>query len=187
MAGAEDRALVAQKVDWLEAALGVIHEQLVHIGWLALEPDARRSVPDLCRQTYADFQRVAGQVEQFYLAHQPGSEDAQDDVFLLGTTCSHLLDVQVVALDVHLEALSLLPSVEGVDLDYLQGVIRTAQSVFSSHASVVQWALDWTGPYLGVFEESGWTGLMDAHEVFMRLSGTEFPEFRARILAQVAG
>ena len=188
MAGATGRVLVTQKVDCLEAALGVIHELLDHIGWLAVEPDARRSVPDLSRQTYADFLRVADQVEQFHLAYQPRSPDVPDDALLLGIVCSHLLDMQVVALDTFLGALPLLPFVEGADLDYLRGVIQTAESVYSSHVSFVRSALERTGPDLVAFEEFCWTGpgSAAAHDVFMRLSGIEFPEFEARVLAQAA-
>ena len=188
MAEATGRALVAQKVDWLEAALGAIHELLAHIGWMAVEPGARRSVPDLSRQANAEFLRVADHVEQFNHAYQSRSGDDHDDAHLLGIVCSHLLDMQVVALDVYLGALSLLPSVSGADLDYLRGVIRTAESVYSSHVSSVRSALECTGSDLVAFEELCWTGpgAAASHEVFMRLSGSEFPEFEARILARAA-
>jgi hypothetical protein len=189
MADVVDRALVAQKVGRLEAALGGICEQLAHINWLAVEPDARRSVPDLCRQTRADFQRVAGHVERFCLAYQPGGRRTREDARLLGIACSQLLDMQVVALDVHLGALSLLPSVEGDDLEYLRGVIQAAESVFSSHTALVQSALGTTGPDLVQLDELCWTspGAVAAHQVFLRLSSTEFPEFKVRVLAQVPG
>jgi hypothetical protein len=188
MGGKKDRARVIERVTWLEGGLRVNSELQFHLRFLAAERDGRAAVHDLYRQAGVELRRVAGHVEQFCFVYQPSNQKIHKDALQLGMACTQLLDMQIVALDLCLGGLSLLRSVDGDDFEYLLGVIRTAESVFSSHVSFVRSVLRCERPELLAFQERYRTGGGAAAppEEFLSLYRAGFPEFRRRVLMQAS-
>ena len=184
MGGKKDRARAIERVTWLEGGLRVNHELQFHLRFLVAERGGQSAVHDLYRQAGTELRHVAGHVEQFCCVYQPSNQRIHKDALQLGMACTQLLDMQIVALDLCLGGLSLLPSVDGDDLEYLLGVIRTAESVFSSHVSFVRSVLRSERSELLAFQERYRTGggAATPPEEFLSLYRAGFPEFRRRVL-----
>ena len=89
----------------------------------------------------------------------------------------------VAALGLLVEALTVAEQVEDDDLRYVDGVLRTARSVYNSHVSLVHSALIFEGQDLVAFAESYETdpGITASRQAFDTLTTTDFPEFRATV------
>jgi len=185
----KDRAMVTETVNRFQSSLEVTYELLFKIqDLLATEGEARQAIPDLYRQAQANLERDAGAIEYFRSVYAPGNRKINWDALMLGSTCATLIAIQIVSLNLFLEALSIASLVEGEDLDYLRTVVQSAEMVFSSHVSFVRSALRCTGLDIPAFSEVYRTGpgAAQAHEEFENLYSTEFPAFKARTMAQAA-
>ena len=92
--------------------------------------------------------------------------------------------MEIAALDLFVEALTVADQVDDEQLGFVDGVLRTARSVYNSHVSFLQSALIVHGADLVAFAESYGTdpGIIAARAAFDSLSTTEFPEFRASVM-----
>jgi hypothetical protein len=148
----------------------------------------RRRIPDLCSEAKADLRVKAQDLESFRQRCRPDAPTFDGEALVLATTCAHLLAMEIAALDLFVEALTLAEHVGDDDLEFVDGVLRTARSVYNSHVSLVHSALIFQGPDLVAFAESYGTDpeLAASRAAFDSLSTTEFPQFRASVMQRSA-
>jgi len=185
MADGSDRSAVLTEVERFHGHFMYLNEELNLIAeLLALEGEGRKRVPDLCREAKADLRKKRRDLEVFRDGCRPDAPRFGGEALVLATTCAELIAMEIAALDLFVEALTVADQVDDEQLGFVDGVLRTARSVYNSHVSFVQSALIVHGADLVAFAESYGTdpGIIASRAAFASLSTTEFPEFRASIM-----
>jgi hypothetical protein len=184
MAKMSERDAVLTEVERFHGHFLYLNEELHLIAeLLAVDGEGRKRVPDLCREARADLRRQEEDLEAFRESCRPDSPTFSGEALTLAATCAPLLATEIAALGLLVEALTVAEQVEDDDLRYVDGVLRTARSVYNSHVSLVHSALIFEGQDLVAFAESYETdpGITASRQAFDTLTTTDFPEFRATV------
>jgi len=190
MAEVSDRAAVLCEVERFHGHFMYLNEELSLIAeLLAVEGEGRKRIPDLCSEAKADLRKKQADLEVFRDGCRPDAPRVDGDALVLATTCADSIAMEIAALDLFVEALTVAEHVDDEQLGFVDGVLRTARSVYNSHVSFVHSALIFEGQELVAFAESYDTDpVMTASRVaFDTLATTEFPQFRDEVMGPSSG
>ena len=190
MAVGSDRSAVLTEVERFHGHFMYLNEELTLIAeLLAVDGEGRKRIPDLCNEAKADLRRKTEDLESLRDCCRPDSPKFDGDALVLATTCVELLAMEIAALDLFVEALTVAEHAADDDLLVVDGVLKTARSVYNSHVSFVHSALIFQGDDLVAFAESYDTDpdITASREAFDVLTSTEFPQFKASVMTRSFG
>jgi hypothetical protein len=110
---------------------------------LALEGEARERIGDLYRSARSQLEPIALEVEAMAKTFWFGTANlkADADVALRGTMVSIFMGAQLVAIDLTLDAMALVGTVDAPDQDFFWATIDTCCNVYGSHQTMVESAM----------------------------------------------
>src|ERR1035438_283381 len=184
MGRSKQLAEINSAVTKLQRSLSNAFQQITEIrDLLALEGEERQAIPDLNKSTRSELRTSAIQVEQLRDANAPTNPKVRPEVMLMGTTCSAFIGMEVVALNLLLDALSLTGVAEGDDLEYLRSVIINCATVYDSHLSMVESTLR-GGPDGALMFSTMYRTNPDTQAATAAFNQmvADFPQFRVRVI-----
>ena len=187
MAEVSDRSAVLTEVERFHGHFMYLNEELTLIAeLLAAEGEGRKRVPDLCSEAKADLRKTREDLDVFRDGCRPDAPKFDGEALVLATTCAELIAMEIAALDLFVEALTVAEHVDDEQIAFVDGVLRTARSVYNSHVSFVHLALIVQGQDLVAFAKAYGTdpAISASREAFDKLTTTEFPQFRASVMGR---
>jgi hypothetical protein len=182
-----DRSVVLTEVECFHGHFMSLNGELsMIVELLAREGEGRKRISDLCGEAKVDLRMKAGDLENFREKYRPGSLKFDGEALVLAATCAPLIAMEIAALGLFAEALAVAEHVQDDELEFVDGVLRTARSVYNSHVSFVHSALIFHGPQLVAFAESynADPSAIATREAFNKLVDAEFPRFRAKVMSR---
>ena len=180
-----DRSAVLTEVERFHGHFMYLNEELsLIVELLGLEGEGRKRISDLCREAKVDLRMKAIDLESFREKYRPDSSTVDGEALVLAATCAPLIAMEIAALGLFAEALTVAERIEDDDLEFVDGVLRTARSVYNAHVSFVHSALILQGEDLVAFAESCDTdpGTAASRDAFNALLHAEFPQFKAKVM-----
>jgi hypothetical protein len=190
MADVIDRAAVLTEVERFHGHFMYLNEELNLIReLLAVEGASRKRIPEMCSGVKADLRKKTEDLDSFCARCHTGPPRFEGDALVLAETCAPLIAMEIAALDLFVEALTVAEQVGGEDLGFVDEVLGTARSVYNAHVSFVHSALIFQDQELVAFAASYDTdpGIAASREAFDTLTNTEFPQCRAAVRERSAG
>ena len=184
------RSAVVAEVERFQGHLLYLNEELTLITeLLAVEGEGRKRIPELCTDAKGDLRMRAEDLGSFRERYHPDARAIDNEALVLAATCAPPLAMEISALDLFVDALTVADRVRGDDVEFVDGVLRTARSVYNSQVSFVHSALILQGQDLLAYTESYGSdpGTVASREAFTALADREFPQFRTRVLERSFG
>jgi hypothetical protein len=132
------------QVNDLERRLSLTYAVLEELAEsLTLEGEARERIGELYRRARSQLQPIALEVEGMAKTFWLGSTylKADADVALRGTMVSLFMGAQIVAIDLTLDAMALVGTVDAPDQNFFWATIDMCSSVCGTHQSMVEAAM----------------------------------------------
>ena len=177
---------LVELVGALERQLDSVGNQLeVLVNLLAREGEEREQIPDAYTHARSDLKAPALGVERMRDAYSPSAQRFHPEVVLRGSMCSGLIGMQVVALDLAINAVSVAPVVVGPDVEYVQNLLSTSWSVYETHQSMIASALRAPAAQLVTISNLYTSDPSGAFAAFISMKEA-FPANKHRILSAIA-
>ena len=187
MSTVSDRSAVLTEVERFHGHFIYLNEELsLIVELLALEGESRDRISGLCTEAKVDLKGKEGDLKHFRDRYGPDSPQVDREASVLAATCAPFIAMEIAALGLFADALTVAEHAADDDRDFVDGVLKTARSVYNSHVSFVHSALMFQGRELAAFAESydSDPGTSASREEFNILLHSEFPRFKARVMGQ---
>jgi hypothetical protein len=177
------------QVNDLERRLSLTYAVLEELGEsLALQAEGRDRIGELYRQARSQLQPIALEVEAMAKTFWFGNAHvkADPDVVLRGTLVSIFMGAQIVAIDLTLDAMALVGTVDTPDQAFFWATIDKCTSVAGTHQSMVESAMRADLEGLTAMRQLFRDDSDGASAAFNRLVD-EFKQVKQRVLAEPIG
>lgn len=138
------RGALSSQVDDLQRRLSLTYVIVEELAECLIREHAAGDQTDACyRSARSHLEPIALEVGSMAKTFWLGNNylKATADVALRGTMVSVFMGAQVVALDLTLDAMALVGQAEGPDEDFLRVTIQACTDVYTTHATMVESAL----------------------------------------------